>query len=83
MAPFFVVMHELVHLYELFMLIATWPSGAGLIASGEHATDIHVDVEDDHGQGQCIWTMNDLRILHEIQKPVAIVVAGAYTDPHR
>ena len=30
-----------------------------------------------------MWTPKDLVILHEIQKPVAVIVAGVYEDPHR
>ena len=33
--------------------------------------------------GATVWTLKDLRILHEIQKPIAVIVAGVYEDPHR
>ena len=58
---------------------------AELASSDVHATTegIHVQVEDDHGHGMCIWSLSDLRVFSEIQKPIVIVVAGAYADPHR
>ena len=38
------------------------------------------DAEDDT---EAVWSLQDLRILHELRKPVAVVVSGVYEDPHR
>ena len=38
------------------------------------------DAEDD---AEAAWSLQDLRILHELRKPVAVVVSGVYEDPHR
>ena len=29
-----------------------------------------------------VWTLKELDILHDMAKPVAILVGGAYEDPH-
>ncbi len=41
------------------------------------------DSADDDDSALKIWTMRDLRVLHELQKPVTVVVSGVYEDPHR
>jgi len=41
------------------------------------------DSDDDDDSAHRIWTMRDLRVLHELQKPVTVVVSGVYEDPHR
>jgi len=41
------------------------------------------DSDEDDDAAHKVWTMRDLRILHELQKPVAVVVSGVYEDPHR
>lgn len=41
------------------------------------------DSDEDDDAAHRIWTMRDLRVLHELQKPVAVVVSGVYEDPHR
>ena len=58
---------------------------AEVASSGVHATteDVDIQVVDDHGHGTCIWSLSDLRVFSEIHMPIAIVVAGAYADPHR
>ncbi|DBB14759.1 TPA: hypothetical protein ACH3X3_004373 [Trebouxia sp. C0006] len=40
------------------------------------------DSDEDDDAAHQVWTMRDLRILHELQKPVAVVVSGVYEDPH-
>lgn len=32
--------------------------------------------------GSRVWSLKDLN-MHEIQKPVAVIVAGVYEDAHR
>ena len=46
----------------------------------QHSQAANQNNEDD---GDGIWTMRDLRVLHELQKPVAVVISGVYEDPHR
>ncbi len=29
-----------------------------------------------------VWTLKELDILHDMAKPIAVVVDGAYEDPH-
>lgn len=29
-----------------------------------------------------VWTLKELEILHDMSKPIAIVVDGVYEDPH-
>ncbi len=29
-----------------------------------------------------VWTLNELEILHDMAKPIAVVVDGVYEDPH-
>jgi len=41
------------------------------------------DSDDDDDVTNRIWTRRDLRLLHELQKPVSVVVAGIFEDPHR
>ena len=49
-------------------------------APNSHAA---ADSDDDDDSAHRVWTMRDLRVLHELQKPVAVVVSGVYEDPHR
>ena len=30
-----------------------------------------------------IWTLHDLELLNEVQKPIAVVVSAVFEDPHR
>lgn len=29
-----------------------------------------------------VWTLNELELLHDMGKPIAVLVDGAYEDPH-
>ncbi len=51
----------------------------------KQAPDSHTvaDSDEDDDAAHRIWTMRDLRVLHELQKPLAVVVSGVYEDPHR
>ncbi|KAL0039442.1 hypothetical protein WJX79_008577 [Trebouxia sp. C0005] len=48
-------------------------------APSSHAV---ADPDEDDDAAHRIWTVRDLRVLHELQKPVAVVVSGVYEDPH-
>lgn len=56
---------------------------AGRLAKQPQESPPHADSDDEDDAADKIWTLRDLRVLHELHKPVAVVVSGVYEDPHR
>lgn len=30
-----------------------------------------------------VWTLHELELLNEVQKPIAVIVSAVFEDPHR